>query len=245
MFILSAWRKWIANCFAKYCLEDTKERERKLLFLILVYAKNWSFKRNMVQTRPLFVYFRPCLNTMTILVQKLTIPKWKKHSCCARDSNPGPQDGRRGRRNLICLNGFILVKPQWRLQCKIRLLMDSNPGPQDGRRGRRNLINLNVYFRSHLTLDDIVIVTCKNVFWFIRSHVQVKLVTLRYSERTDLTGTHCRCQTPASYHLPEKPHKRNFSSGFRQTAKHFFHLSHSHHIPAKGLIKRQPKTPKI
>ena len=206
MFILSAWRKWIANCFAKYCLEDTKERERKLLFLILVYAKNWSFKRNMVQTRPLFVYFRPCLNTMTILVLKLTIPKWKKHSCCARDSNPGPQDGRRG---------------------------------------RRNLINLNVYFRSHLTLDDIVIVTCKNVFWFIRSHVQVKLVTLRYSERTDLTGTHCRCQTPASYHLPEKPHKRNFSSGFRQTAKHFFHLSHSHHIPAKGLIKRQPKTPKI
>ena len=160
----------------------------------------------MVQTRPLFVYFRPCLNTMTILVQKLTIPKWKKHSCCARDSNPGPQDGRRG---------------------------------------RRNLINLNVYFRSHLTLDDIVIVTCKNVFWFIRSHVQVKLVTLRYSERTDLTGTHCRCQTPASYHLPEKPHKRNFSSGFRQTAKHFFHLSHSHHIPAKGLIKRKPKTPKI
>ena len=160
----------------------------------------------MVQTRPLFVYFRPCLNTMTILVQKLTIPKWKKHSWCARDSNPGPQDGRRG---------------------------------------RRNLINLNVYFRSHLTLDDIVIVTCKNVFWFIRSHVQVKLVTLRYSERTDLTGTHCRCQTPASYHLPEKPHKRNFSSGFRQTAKHFFHLSHSHHIPAKGLIKRQPKTPKI
>ena len=39
-----------------------------------------------------FVYFRPFLNTMTIIVQNLTI---LKHIWCAWDSNPGPQDCRR------------------------------------------------------------------------------------------------------------------------------------------------------
>ena len=47
----------------------------------------------MGQTQPLFVYFRPFLNTMTNTAQKLTtksVPRW-----CAWDSNPGQQDGRR------------------------------------------------------------------------------------------------------------------------------------------------------
>ena len=46
-------------------------------------------------TRPLFVYFRPFLNTITNTVQNLTLKsklKWR-----AWNSNPGRQDGRHRR----------------------------------------------------------------------------------------------------------------------------------------------------
>ena len=38
-----------------------------------------------------FVYFRPFLNTMTIIVQNLTVMEEAKIMCLG--SNPGPQDG--------------------------------------------------------------------------------------------------------------------------------------------------------
>ena len=47
----------------------------------------------MVQTRPLFVYFRPFLNTMTNIGNTIDY-KWKKQRWCAWDPNPGLQDGR-------------------------------------------------------------------------------------------------------------------------------------------------------
>ena len=49
----------------------------------------------MGKTRPLFVYFRPFLNT-NIPWKKIDY-KWKKHRWCGWDSNPGPYDGRRRR----------------------------------------------------------------------------------------------------------------------------------------------------
>ena len=42
----------------------------------------------MSQSRPLFVYF-------VLFHYNFNNTNWKKHRCCARDSNPRPQDGRR------------------------------------------------------------------------------------------------------------------------------------------------------
>ena len=52
----------------------------------------WFFlnKIGMDQIRPSFVYFRPCLNTITNIVQ-LTINE-KMRGWCAWDSNPGPPE---------------------------------------------------------------------------------------------------------------------------------------------------------
>ena len=51
----------------------------------------------MGQIRPLFVYFRPFLNTITNIAQNLATCKWNKCRWCAWDLTPGLQDGRRRR----------------------------------------------------------------------------------------------------------------------------------------------------
>ena len=51
----------------------------QIFFLVMAFIANkaciisFNFSLNMGQTRPLFVYFRPFLNTMTNIVQHLTI----------------------------------------------------------------------------------------------------------------------------------------------------------------------------